>query len=113
MVFCQSDLFPDNFIIDTHSRITAIDFSDASIVPVSFAKYALVEHRLGFDISQWVYVPATDGVDNTGALQDLSGRIVMGSYSFAKLGRRLPGGDEETQDRIDRTLQRSGSEGSG
>lgn len=110
MVFCQSDLFPNNFMIDAHHRVTAIDFSDVSILPSSFAKYALADHRLGFDISQWVYLPVTGGVDNTMALWAVSGSIVMGSYSFAGLGRRLPGGDKETQDRINRTLQHWESE---
>lgn len=41
MIFCQSDWLPDNFIIDSDGRITAIDFSDASILPSSFAKYML------------------------------------------------------------------------
>ncbi|KFY01215.1 hypothetical protein O988_02866 [Pseudogymnoascus sp. VKM F-3808] len=109
MVFCQSDLFPDNFIIDADNRVAAIDFSDASIVPSSFAKYALVDHRLGFDIGQWVYVPVTKGIDNTQALLQVSGPIIMGSSSFSKLGKRLPGGDQETQDRFTLALQHSRS----
>jgi hypothetical protein len=94
-------------MIDTDHRVTAIDFSDVSILPSSFAKSALVDHRLGFDISQWVYVPVTEGVDNTKALLSVSGAIVMGSYSFWSVGRRVPGGDEETQNRINLTLQQS------
>lgn len=110
MVFCQSDLFHGNFMIDAHERVTAIDFSDASILPSSFSKHALADHRLGFDISKWVHLPVTEGVDNTAALWAVSGPMVMGSYSFTRLGRELPGGDTETQDRINRTLQHLGSE---
>lgn len=97
-------------MIDTNHRLTAIDFSDASILPSSFAKHALADHRLGFDIRQWVYIPVTGGVDNTTALWAVSGPMVMGSYSFARLGRGLPGGDKETQDRINRSLQHWQSE---
>jgi hypothetical protein len=100
MVLCYSDLFPGNFIIDDKDTITIIDFSDTSIVPSSFVRYALWDHRLGFDISQWVCVPSTDGVDNFEALCSVQGRMVMGSYSFAKLGRRQRGGDEVSQQTV-------------
>lgn len=53
-----------------------------------------------------VYVPVTEGVDNTKALLQVSGPIVMGSYSFSKLGKRLPGGDQETQNRINLEVTR-------
>ena len=111
MVFCQSDLFPDNFMIDEHHRVTAIDFADASILPSSFAKFALAaDYRLGFDISDWVYIPVTEGVDNTAALGSVAAPMIMGSLSFWKLGSRLPGGDEETQNRVNLTLQHSRGE---
>ena len=97
-------------MIDVDNRVTAIDFSDASIVPSSFVKYALFDHRLGFDIDQWVYVPVTKGIDNIQALLQVSGPIIMGSSSFSKLGKRLPGGDQETQARITLALQHSRNE---
>ncbi|KFY88497.1 hypothetical protein V498_06770 [Pseudogymnoascus sp. VKM F-4517 (FW-2822)] len=106
MVFCQSDHYHENFIIDADNHIIAIDFADSSIVPSSLAKYAAfgVGYRLHFDFHQWVEVPATEGIDNTSAIMAVSGPIVMGSSSFTKLGRRLPGGDGETQDRINMSL---------
>ncbi|OBT84845.1 hypothetical protein VE02_05919 [Pseudogymnoascus sp. 03VT05] len=106
MVFCQSDNYHENFMIDADDRVTAIDFADLSIAPPSLAKYASVGvgYRLHFDFRQWVEVPATEGIDNTVAMMAVSGAIVMGSNSFYKLGRRLPGGDDETQDRINQAL---------
>ena len=85
IVLCYSDLFPGNFIIDDEDNITIIDFSDTSIVPSSFVKYALWDHRVGFDIGEWVYVSATDGVDNFETLQSVQGRMVIGPASYAKL----------------------------
>ncbi|KFZ14334.1 hypothetical protein V501_03289 [Pseudogymnoascus sp. VKM F-4519 (FW-2642)] len=106
MVFCQSDHYHENFMIDADDRVTAIDFADSSIVPSSLAKYAAVSvgYRLHFDFRQWVEVLATEGIDNTMAMAAVSGAIVMGSNSFYKLGRRLPGGDDETQNRINQAL---------
>lgn len=107
MVFCQSDHYRENFIIDADTRVIAIDFADSSIVPSSLAKYAAVGvgYRLHFDFCQWVEVPATKGIDNTMVVIAVSGPIVMGSSSFYKLGRRLLSGDEETQSRINVALQ--------
>ncbi|OBT66410.1 hypothetical protein VE03_04874 [Pseudogymnoascus sp. 23342-1-I1] len=106
MVFCQSDQYYDNFIIDANDRVIAIDFADSSIVPSSLAKYAAfgVGYRTHFDFRKWVEVPATEGIDNLSAIAEASGAIVMSS-SFNGLGRRLPGGDEETQNRINLALQ--------
>lgn len=104
MVFCQSDIFHGNYIIDADNRVTAIDFADSSIVPSSLAKFSARFHNLGVSISQWVNVPATEGIDNTEALLTVYGPMVMGSHSFDKVGRRLPGGDDETQNRINQSL---------
>lgn len=104
MVFCQSDLFPKNFIIDTHGGVVVIDFADVSILPSSFARYSLQDNRLGFDIRARVWVPSTEGVDNTQALSAVAGRMAIASAFLALLGRRLPGGDKETQDRIVNTI---------
>jgi serine/threonine protein kinase len=100
MVFCQSDLFPKNFMIDTHGGMVLIDFDIVSILPSSFARYSLSDNRLGFDIRERVWVPSTEGVDNTQALSAVEGRMAQGSAFLAILGERLPGGEEETQDRI-------------
>lgn len=106
MIFCQSDWFPNNFIIDSDGCVTAIDFSDASILPSSFAKYMLWEHRLGFDMHERVYIPATEGVDNTEALLATAGPMVMGPSSFSSMGRRFMGGDSDTQQRITDMIKR-------
>lgn len=99
MVFCQSDLFPGNFMIED-GRVTVIDLSDVSILPSSFAKFSLYDNRLGFDLTELVYIPVTEGVDNTFALLAASGPMVMGPGFFARLGRGLPGGDVESQNRL-------------
>lgn len=108
MVFCQSDLFPGNFIIDSDNRVTAIDLADVSILPSSFAKLAVSDYTLGYDIvdiSPWVYFPVTEGVDNTRALSALCGRITTGGVDyFARVGLNLPGVNE-TQNRIKLALQ--------
>ena len=80
LIFCQSDLFPDNFIVDAGSGNTAaIDFAAASIVPSSFAKFSVMENRLGFDIQHDAYVPMAPDVDNVVALSVLSGMLILGS----------------------------------
>lgn len=84
-------------MIDADNRVTAIDFSDTSILPSSFARFALLASKLDVDISQWVHVPVTEGVDNLGALGDIMAPIIQGSYSFWKVGSNLPGGDDEPQ----------------
>ncbi|KAH8908603.1 hypothetical protein BR93DRAFT_966660 [Coniochaeta sp. PMI_546] len=88
MVFCYSDLWPDNFMIDDTGRAAVIDFAD--------------DNRLGFDISERVKVPTTEGVDNSEALAAVSGRMAIESFFLYRLGQRLPGGDKETQERIAR-----------
>ena len=100
MVFCQSDLYPDNFMIDDAGHAVVIDFSEASILPSSFARASSRENRLGFDINEQVWIPTTEGVENSQALLAISGVMAMASDFLARLGRRLPGGDEETQDMI-------------
>lgn len=42
MVFCYGDIHPGNFIINDDGHITIIDFSETSILPSSFARYAIV-----------------------------------------------------------------------
>jgi hypothetical protein len=107
MVFCQSDTYGGNYIIDADNRITAIDFADSSIVPASLARFAIGLDHLGCYIAEWVNVPLTEGVDNRAALSVTYNCMVMSS-SFDKVGKRTPGGDEETQKRFDLPLLEAG-----
>lgn len=93
MVFCYSDVWLDNFIIDDRDRITVVDFEDASILPSSFSKFILAGTRdkIDRDIRHMVVVPETEGVDNTSALIAIARPMMMGSGSFAKAGRKLLG----------------------
>ncbi|KAK3941435.1 hypothetical protein QBC46DRAFT_382684 [Diplogelasinospora grovesii] len=96
MIFCYSDIWLENFIIGKDGRVSVVDFADVSILPASFANFALsgTSSKIRCDISTWVNVPATTGVDNTNALIAVSGPMVMGSSSFVKVGRQIPGGEE-------------------
>ncbi|OBT47015.1 hypothetical protein VE00_02483 [Pseudogymnoascus sp. WSF 3629] len=105
LVFCQADIYHGNYMIDADNRVTAIDFAESSIVPSSLAKFSARFHNLGVHISQWVDVPATEGIDNTEALLAAYGPMTMGSGSFSRVGRRIAGGDDETQNRINQALQ--------
>jgi hypothetical protein len=102
MVFCQADIYHGNYMIDADNRVTAIDFDRSSIVP---SKFSARFHNLGVDISQWVDVPATEGIDNTEALLVAYGPMTMASSSFYTVGKRTRGGDDETQNRINQALQ--------
>ncbi|KFY10226.1 hypothetical protein V492_05124 [Pseudogymnoascus sp. VKM F-4246] len=107
MVFCQSDLYPGNFIIDADNRVTAIDLAKTSILPASFAKFAVAYYRHGYggvDISPWVYFPGTEGIDNTRALGTLTSRLFSSAEGLAEIGLELPG-EKETQSRIKSTLK--------
>lgn len=92
MVFCYSDIFPGNFILDLDQRrVAVIDFSVTSILPSSFAMYAL-QHAAdfhGLDCTDLVKVPGINGVENSSAVESAYGPIVQGSGSFAKIGRRV------------------------
>ncbi|KAI0184778.1 hypothetical protein EV127DRAFT_504323 [Xylaria flabelliformis] len=111
MVFCQSDYWPDNFMIDDTGCVVVIDFSDVSILPSSFASCAaqrtgLGFENLGYDIFERVWFPKTDGVDNTQALLAACGRMPIGCSMLAKVGRMLPGGDIHTQWRIESSVDK-------
>ncbi|RFU34105.1 hypothetical protein B7463_g2213, partial [Scytalidium lignicola] len=95
VIFCYSDVWLANFIIDQDGRVSVLDFADSSILPSSFSKFVLAGTRdkIGCDISGWVNVPETAGVDNTYALLSTSGPMVMGPSSFVSTGRRIPGGE--------------------
>ena len=82
-------------MIDNNGFVVVIDFSNVSILPSSFARYSLHDDMLGFDIRGRVYVPTTKGVDNTQALLAVGGRMAIGSAFLARLGRRLPGGEQK------------------
>jgi hypothetical protein len=94
MIFCYSDIWLGNFIIDDGGHVTIVDFAHASILPSSFSKFALIRamDMTGCDMSNWLVVPATPGVDNTSALLAASGPMVLGPSSFVTTGRRIPGG---------------------
>ncbi|KND91581.1 hypothetical protein TOPH_03825 [Tolypocladium ophioglossoides CBS 100239] len=80
LVFCYSDIWLGNFIIDD-SRITIIDFSEASILPSSFSKHAVAwrESQIRCNISHLVVIPTTNGVDNTSALREATSAMAMRS----------------------------------
>ncbi|OAA58518.1 Protein kinase-like domain protein [Niveomyces insectorum RCEF 264] len=104
MVFCQSDWYHGNFMIDDAGRIVAIDFSETSIVPASFARYKLYDHRLAFDLPlEQVYIPMEGGIDNVNAVNSVCGIMAMASYFFARVGKRTPGGTDEEQQRLKET----------
>ncbi|KAI0437484.1 kinase-like domain-containing protein [Xylaria telfairii] len=110
MVFCQSDYWPDNFMIDDAGSPVVIDFSDVSILPSSFASCAakwngIGFQNLGFDIFERVWFPTTDGVDNTQALLVARGRMPLRWAVFVQLGKMLPGGDTETQLRLESSAE--------
>lgn len=93
MVFCYSDVRPDNFIIDDEDCITVVDYEDASILPSSFSNFILTGTRdkIDRDIRHMVVIPKTEGVNNTSALIAIARPMMMGSGSFAKAGRKLLG----------------------
>ncbi|KAI0415921.1 hypothetical protein F5X98DRAFT_376301 [Xylaria grammica] len=107
LVFCQSDVYPDNFMINDAGDITVIDFADVSILPSSFATFQLYNNRLGFNIRGKVWVPTTEGVDNTQALLAVCGRMPICRGLLENIAAKLPGGDEETQNRIENSLATS------
>lgn len=92
MVFCYSDVWPENFILDLDQRvITIIDFAVCSILPSSFAKYAVRNggYKVGVRLDELVRIPTTDGVDNYDALCSAAARMVQGPSSFASCGWRI------------------------
>ncbi|KAL7623752.1 hypothetical protein AAE478_005305 [Parahypoxylon ruwenzoriense] len=93
MVFCYSDVWLDNFIIGEDGSVSVIDFADTSFLPLSFARFVLLgtAGKINYDISQYVSLPTTTGVDNTHALMAVAGPMMMGPGSFVKVGRQIPG----------------------
>ncbi|KAF2816375.1 uncharacterized protein BDZ99DRAFT_566213 [Mytilinidion resinicola] len=94
MVFCYGDVWPENFILDLDQRlVTIIDFAVSSILPSSFAKYALRSggNKIDVRLDELVKVPTTDGVDNFDALCSAAACMVQGPSSFAICGRRILG----------------------
>ncbi|KAK2608478.1 hypothetical protein QQS21_002940 [Conoideocrella luteorostrata] len=93
MVFCYSDVWLGNFIIDDDGGIVVVDFEDASILPSSFSRFSIAGawDKIDRDIRDMVVVPKTEGIDNTSALFDVARPMVNGAGSFAKAGRRLLG----------------------
>ncbi|KAK6852125.1 hypothetical protein PG995_012250 [Apiospora arundinis] len=111
LVFCQPDWYAKNFMVDDRGQAVAIDFADASFVPSSFVTYLLSQHynRLGEDVDGKVWIPPPEGTRNATALRYLSGRTMARSYDFYKTGEKVSGGDRETQDRIQRSLEETRS----
>ncbi|KIH86935.1 hypothetical protein SPBR_08547 [Sporothrix brasiliensis 5110] len=109
MIFLQDDWFPANFMRDADGHPVAIDFSETSILPSSFAKFLLWDNRFGITIRGRVDIPVTEGVDNTMALLHISGLINMGAGSFARFGYRVAGGDRETQVRMNESIRTAAS----
>lgn len=109
MVFCYSDIWLDNFILDQDANaITVIDFSETAFLPSSFAKYVLAPGltKIKRDISGLVTVPSTEGVDNTEALHAVHGPMVMGWSGFVSagvhlFGRQPPPEERELTDLLD------------
>ncbi|KAH7011373.1 hypothetical protein EDB80DRAFT_891202 [Ilyonectria destructans] len=103
IVFCYSDVWLGNFLIDEDNHVTVIDFADCSILPSSFSKFGFSasQTKIKRDISELVTVPTTDSIDNTLALCVAKAPMVMGPRSYASSSRRLLGnGTEEKDDRI-------------
>ncbi|QKX57150.1 uncharacterized protein TRUGW13939_04258 [Talaromyces rugulosus] len=107
MVFCYSDVWLDNFIIDDTDRIIVVNFEDVNILPSSFSKFILAGTRdkIGRDVRHMVVVPETEGVDNTSALIAVARPMMIGSGSFAKAGRKLLGYyTRDEDDVVDKTV---------
>ena len=99
LVFCQSDLYLGNFMIDQHGNVTAIDFAFTSVLPSSFSKFAIlaIDGSDEYPMLEWVNVPSANGIDNTAALCAAVAPMVMGPSSFATCGRRIPGAEWEPE----------------
>lgn len=94
MVFCYSDIWLGNFILDQDAKtVTVIDFSETAFLPSSFAKYVLAPGltKIKRDISGLITVPSTEGVDNTAALHAVHEPMVMGWSGFVSAGVHLFG----------------------
>ncbi len=100
LVFCQSDPYPDNFIIDDAGHVTAIDFSEVSILPASFAKFAVLDRRkAGKALRRGVQVPMAEGIDNSIAIAVVGSKYATGPYGYVVIGARHRGrgrGDANT-----------------
>ncbi|EFQ98072.1 hypothetical protein MGYG_08917 [Nannizzia gypsea CBS 118893] len=97
MVFCYTDIHPGNFIISDDGHITIIDFSETSILPSSFARYAVISsyHNPEYKIAPWIDIPGDcdEVAENTFALFESSRKLVMSYHRFCEIGDRLFGTD--------------------
>ncbi|KAK3898785.1 hypothetical protein C8A05DRAFT_37620 [Staphylotrichum tortipilum] len=102
LVFCQSDPYPDNFIIDSDDgHVTAINFSEVSILPASFTKYAVVDRRkAGKALRRGVQVHMAEGIDNVIAIAKVAGKYITSAYSYVVVGQSITGADEAAQTRF-------------
>ncbi|KAG8407743.1 hypothetical protein J3459_018377 [Metarhizium acridum] len=106
MVFCYSDIWLGNFILDDEGRITVVDFEDASILPSSFSKLVLAGtwEKIDRDIRHMVVVPQAKDIDNTRALVAISYPIQV-CGGFANAGRKILGYYEiEEADKVDKVV---------
>lgn len=106
MVYCFSDVHPANFMIDINGGIVVVDFAETSILPASFALCRIHGNRLDFDVTKLVTIPGASS-DNMRALGTAGCRMTMGPSSFAKMGQRVEGGDDATQQRLEACIQTS------
>ncbi|KXJ97237.1 hypothetical protein Micbo1qcDRAFT_229955 [Microdochium bolleyi] len=98
MIFCYSDIYLENFIIDKKGQVHVIDFADASYLPRSFQKLALFTSGEGLDdrtMALFDVASAVD-IDNTAALLDAVGPMVIGFSSFVTAGRTVVSGVAKT-----------------
>ncbi len=89
--FFSIRLASDNLMIDSYGSLVAIDLSEASVLPPSFAKN-IWENRLGFEVEERVLILATEGIDNTPALLAAAGfdcdRLRTVFSNWAAIGTR-------------------------
>lgn len=99
LVFCFSDIFYGNFIVDDDDQMVVVDFAAVSILPASFALFIAYDERHGHaGIPEMVSIPGSS-LENVKGLGVLAGLLTIGA-GFGKMGKRTSGGDEITQERL-------------
>jgi hypothetical protein len=95
MVFWHCDIHGGNFMINDKSELFVIDFTQMSILPLSFVKYLTLTggyDGLGVTLRPWVHFPDMGGqsCENASVLVELQGPMIQ-SCSFVKICNRVPG----------------------
>ncbi|OAA56938.1 Aminoglycoside phosphotransferase [Niveomyces insectorum RCEF 264] len=98
LVFSHMDAYGKNFLIDTEGCVVVLDFFNASILPASFALSTVQHHMYDIRIGDLVVVPGAR-TENVRALGMLYTWLQQGG-GFDKMGKRVAGGDDETQTRL-------------